>query len=206
MRVPPPKIPHLDYDQLRRRAEAFLARYHTSKRIPIPIEHIVEFDLKLDIVPLPGLEEAFEIVGFTSSDLSEITVDEYVYQHQPGRYRFTLAHETGHTVLHADLFKQQQFRTVDDWKGFVRAFPEMDLSRLEWQAHSFAGLILVPGDTLERILREVIRQVKVKGGKHDSDFANALVLEITATRFAVSASVIERRVGYDQLNLRTMWM
>jgi hypothetical protein len=99
--LPPSSVRHLSYDQLRRQAEAFLTRYHASKRIPVPIEQIVEFGLKLDIVPIPGLEEAFEVVGFTSSDLSEITVDEYVYESQANRYRFTLAHEDGHVVLHA---------------------------------------------------------------------------------------------------------
>ncbi len=78
-------------------------------------------------------------------------------------YRFPLAHEAGHVVLHTELFKQQRFRRVDDWKDFVRTFPELDLSRLEWQAHSFAGLVLVPADALERVIREVIRQVKAQG-------------------------------------------
>ena len=204
--LPSSSVPHLSYDQLRRQAEGFLARYHASKRIPIPIEKIVEFELKLDIVPVPGLEEAFEIVGFTSSDLSEITVDEYVYESQANRYRFTLAHEAGHVVLHTDLFKQQRFRRVDDWKDFVRTFPELDLSRLEWQAHSFAGLVLVPGDALERVIREVIRQVKAQGVNHERDFANDLVVEVVATRFEVSTEVIQRRLGYDQLNLKDMWV
>ena len=204
--LPSSSVPHVSYDQLRRHAEAFLARYPASKRIPIPIERIVEFELKLDIVPVPGLEEAFEIVGFTSSDLSEITVDEYVYESQANRYRFTLAHEAGHVVLHADLFKQQRFRRVDDWKDFVRTFPELDLSRLEWQAHSFAGLVLVPGDALERVVRDVIRQVKVQGVNHERDFANDLVVDVMATRFEVSTEVIQRRVGNDQLELKAMWV
>jgi len=202
----PSNVPHLSYDQLRRNAEAFLARHHASKRIPIPIERIVEFDLNLDIVPVPGLEKAFEIVGFTSSDLSEITVDEHVYESQANRYRFTLAHEAGHVVLHADLFKQQRFRRVDDWKDFVRTFPELDLSRLEWQAHSFAGLVLVPGDALERVVRDVIRQVKAQGVNHERDFANDLVVDVAATRFEVSTEVIQRRLGYDRLDLKAMWI
>ncbi len=157
-------------------------------------------------MPVPGLKEAFEIVGFTSSDLSEITVDEYVYKSQANRYRFTLAHEAGHVVLHADLFKQQRFRTIDDWKDFVRTFPELDLSRLEWQAHSFAGLVLVPGDAWERVVRDVIRQVRAQGVNRERDFANDLVVDVGATRFEVSAEVIQRRLGYDQLDLKAMWM
>ncbi len=64
--TPPPPVPHLSYDQLRRHADAFLTKYHPTQQIPVPIEQIIEFQLHLDIVPLPGLEEAFEIVGFTA--------------------------------------------------------------------------------------------------------------------------------------------
>ena len=160
MLTPPPPIPHLGYDQLRRHAEAFLAQHHPAQHIPIPIDHIIEFQLHLDIVPLPGLEEAFEIVWFTASTLDEISVDQYVYEHQPGRYRFTLAHEVGHVVLHANLFKGHRFRGVDEWKQFVRTFPDLELSRLEWQAHSFAGLILVPSEALHRELKDAAKLVK----------------------------------------------
>jgi Zn-dependent peptidase ImmA (M78 family) len=76
----------------------------------------------------------------------------------------------------------------------------LDLSRLEWQAHSFAGLVLVPGDALERVVRDVIRQVKTQGINHERDFAHDLVLDMVATRFGVSAEVIQRRLDYDRLD------
>jgi len=200
----PSSVPDLRYDQLRQSADAFLARYHPSKRVPIPIERIVDFDLGLNIVPVPGLEAAFEIVGFTSSDLTEITVDAYVYERQSGRYRFTLAHETGHVVLHADLFRQQQLESVDDWKEFVRTFPDMDLRRLEWQAHSFAGLVLVPGDALKRAASNMLRQAKAQGINQEQDFVHDVIVEALATHFEVSTGVIQRRLEYDKLDLRTM--
>lgn len=203
--TPPPPVPHLSYDQLRRHAEAFLAKHHPTQQIPVPIEQIIEFQLHLDIVPLPGLEEAFEIVGFTASTLDEISVDQYVYEHQPGRYRFTLAHEVGHVVLHAELFKEHRFRGVAEWKRFVRAFPDLELSRLEWQAHSFAGLVLVSPEALRRELTSAVRQVKAKGVAKETDFAASLIVDMVATRFQVSGDVIERRLTYDQLRLADLW-
>ena len=201
----PPAVPHLSYDQLRRHAEAFLTAYHSTQHIPTSIEQIIEFQLHIDIVPLPGLEEAFEIVGFTASTLDEISVDQHVYEHQPGRYRFTLAHEVGHVVLHADLFKGHRFRGVDEWKRFVRAFPDLELSRLEWQAHSFAGLVLVPPEALQRELKSAARQVKAKSIIGDTDFAKALLIDMVATRFQVSGDVIQRRVDYDRVDLTQLW-
>ena len=205
MVTPPPSVPHLSYDQLRRYADAFLRKYHPTLQIPVPIEQIIEFQLHLDIVPLPGLEEAFEIVGFTASTLDEISVDQHVYEHRPGRYRFTLAHEVGHVVLHAELFKEHRFRGADEWKRFVRAFPDLDLSRLEWQAHSFAGLVLVPSEALQRELKSAAKRVKASSIAKETDFTKSLIVDMMATRFQVSGDVIERRLTYDQIKMTDLW-
>lgn len=66
--------PVLSYADLRRRARDFLRTHHPAGTIPVPIEEIVEFNYRIDIVPLPGLQEAFEVDGFISSDLKAITV------------------------------------------------------------------------------------------------------------------------------------
>ena len=77
-------------------AESFLDIYSPSKTIPIQIEEIVELQLQLDLIPVPGLKDSFEKVGldidaFISSDFKSITVDEYIQEHAGNRYRFTLA-------------------------------------------------------------------------------------------------------------------
>lgn len=198
-------VQHLTYNQLRAAAEAFLKRYHASKKVPVPIEQIIEFQMGLDIVPLPGLLEAYDVDGFTSSDLLEISVDQFVYEHRPARYRFTLAHEVGHVVLHADLFKAHRFRGIEAWKRFLMDVPELDYSRLEWQAYSFGGLVLVPGDMLQQELKVAAKQVKAQGLLKETDFAKALMVDIMATRFGVSSEVIERRLGYEQIKLASFW-
>lgn len=84
--------PYHSYDDLRRQADAFLANHHPAGTIPVPIEEIIEFQLSIDIVPMPGLHTLIETDGFITSDLKEIYVDELVYTKWPNRYRFTLAH------------------------------------------------------------------------------------------------------------------
>jgi hypothetical protein len=91
--------PILSYRDLRRRAGDFLRTYHPAGTIPVPIEEIVEFRYRMDIIPVPGLQDAFEVDGFISSDLKAITVDASMQKHRQGRYRFTLAHELAHAVL-----------------------------------------------------------------------------------------------------------
>ena len=147
------------------------------------------------------MQDAYEIDGFTSGDLTAISVDQSVYERRPHRYRFTLAHEVGHVALHAKLFKEHTFRTVDEWQHFVKAFPDMDLSRLEWQAHSFAGLVLVPKEALEQSVREKIRLIKAPNLRHEEDFAKDLAIEMTAKHFDVSKEVINRRIDYDRIKL-----
>ncbi len=44
------KAPYLSKDELRRRADQFLATHNTSGTIPVPIEFIIESDFAMDIV------------------------------------------------------------------------------------------------------------------------------------------------------------
>ncbi len=100
--------PILSYRDLRVRAADFLRTHHPQGTIPVPIEEIVEFKYRIDIIPVHGLQQAFEIDGFISSDLKTITVDCFIYEHRPNRYRFTLAHELAHAVLHRKIFHDQR--------------------------------------------------------------------------------------------------
>ena len=59
--------PILSYRDLRRRAGDFLRTHHPAGTIPVPIEEIVEFRYRMDIIPVPGLQDAFEVDGFISS-------------------------------------------------------------------------------------------------------------------------------------------
>ena len=112
--------PILSYRDLRRRAGDFLRTRHPAGTIPVPIEEIVEFRYRMDIIPVPGLQDAFEVDGFISSDLKAITVDASMQKHRPGRYRFTLAHELAHAVLHRRIFLANRFGRVEDWKRFQK--------------------------------------------------------------------------------------
>lgn len=94
---------------------------------------------------------------------------------------------------------------MDEWKRFVRTFPDLELSRLEWQAHSFAGLVLVPSEALQRELKSAARQVKARSVTKELDFAKSLIVDMVATRFQVSGDVIDRRLNFDQIRLADLW-
>jgi hypothetical protein len=193
--------PVLSYEDLARRADAFLQSHHPSGVVPIPIEEIVEFRYQIDIIPVPGLREAFEVDGFISSDLKAITVDQFIYERRPRRYRFTLAHELAHAVLHGRIYQAHRFRRVEDWKQFQLQMDEEDRRWLEWQAYAFAGLILVPAESLRDRYRRAIRAARNVGLSIDKagDVARSYITDWLADRFDVSPQVIEKRLDKDKL-------
>ena len=169
--------------------------------IPVPIEEIVEFNFKIDIIPIPGLMSIDDIDGFISGDLSRISVDAIMYEHYLNRYRFTLAHELAHLVLHQKFFKAANFTKIGPWKRFVEKLDTNTYRWLEWQSHCFAGLVLVPPDPLEKKLGEAIRRAEKYGvSVHDKDdSAKQHICRWVAKRFDVSEPVVEKRIQYDQL-------
>lgn len=194
------KAPFLRYDDIRPKAADFSSVYNPSKAIPVPVEKIVELQFEMDIVPEPGLHEHFDVDSYISHDLTEIRVDDFVYQSRPGRYRFSLCHELGHRVLHREVYAALHFHTISEWKELMtNAIPERDYRILEWQASSFAGLVLVPSEDLVEKYEEVRQMIENCGLSPDSDSEvfRDTVSEYIARYFGVSSAVVTRRLQED---------
>ena len=61
------------------------------------------------------------------------------------RFRFTMAHELGHFLLHAPLFKKQGVVSVGESEDTL-SISRSDSRRLEYQANKFASCLLMPKD------------------------------------------------------------
>jgi hypothetical protein len=57
-------VPFLSYDQLKAEAAQVLLQSSYASRFPVAIELIVERDFKMDVVPIRGLQTAFNIDAF----------------------------------------------------------------------------------------------------------------------------------------------
>jgi Zn-dependent peptidase ImmA (M78 family) len=201
-------VGYLSYGFLAQKAEDFLLRYNPSGLIPIPIEEIVEFKLKVDIVPVPNLQKDFDIEGFTSSDLQNIFVDDYILSERPTRYRFTLAHEVGHIILHKEIFTKVKINSTKSWISFHENLDDWERSALEFQGYAFGGLILVPPKDLKKSLLENLREVnplikicrtrKIPRSEY-LKYAKELLASKLVPIFDVSMDVISRRIEYDKL-------
>lgn len=193
------EIPYLPYDRLRPIADDFLKRHNQNLEFPIPIEKIVDNDFAIDVVPTPGLHRAFDIDSYITSDSSAIHVDEYVYESRERRFRFSLAHELSHLLLHRDVFAQLSFSNISEWKAVVTSIPEREYGLLEFQANSLAGLILVPPAELSTRFDKIADTVK----SHRLDIRDPAVVDRIeqrlASEFNVSQAVIHRRLDFDKL-------
>jgi hypothetical protein len=186
-------------------AEDFRAKFNKPpERIPVPIENIIEFELGVEIRPIPNLKVKCDIEGFLSSNLKTIFVDEYMYNDDryENRLRFTLAHEVGHLILHEDEIRKMEFRNSKDWLDFNSMQKDEDIEWFERQAKQFAGRLLVPKDPLKRAIESLSSQIdEFRGLSPEPN--DDLLLEILAKKicksFGVSHEVIKRRIVVEKL-------
>jgi len=170
--------------------------------IPVPIEKIVEINLRISVHPKQDLKASADIDGFISNDLRTIYVDAGMYadERYDRRIRFTYAHEIGHLVLHSADIQSCKFQSENDWFQFRENLQEVSLSRFEWQAYEFAGRLLVPVniliDKLE-LLKPKIRQYLEK--YEDKDMLIDSISSFLCKDFEVSDEVIQRRIKNENL-------
>ena len=181
---------------IRDKVEDFLAEYHPSGDIPIPIIEIVEFDLGIEMFPLPDAQKIFGFMAALSNDLQTIVYDERSDTKNPHRFRFTVAHEIGHRVLHGSPISSLTLTDKQAWKTAVSEIDPKMYTRLEIQAGIFAGQVLVPTLVLLVAVEEIVQRAQENkfNLSEAGDEAYDFVARPRAKRFNVSTDVIARRI------------
>ena len=82
--------------------------------------------------------------GFLGRHRKVIYVDEYQYDNFVEKYRFTLAHEVGHFVMHESVYEGLYFDSEQEFMEWLQSRPRNELGWFETQANWFAGQLLVP--------------------------------------------------------------
>jgi Zn-dependent peptidase ImmA (M78 family) len=154
--------------------------------------------LGINIIPVPGLID-FHVDAYTWGDMENIVVDKFFYDKQSRRYRFTLAHEMGHIILHAEILKRSQVASVEEYLDFVNDIGEEAHRWTEWQADCFAGLVLVPAGPLVAKLHEASKMANEKGLSEQDVTTRGYIADWISDFFEVSAQTIETRLVYDGL-------
>lgn len=188
-----------------REAEIFRKKYvKPVSIIPIPIEEIIEFKLGLEIVPINGLKSKCDIEGFLGQDLKIIYVDNQCYSDIKylNRLRFTLAHEVGHLILHAEKIKSLKFRNFEEWQKLILSQSDDEIRWIEKQASQFAGRLLVPLQDLEKFIDNEKDNIELFRSKFPIADDNFLLDHLSSKinkHFAVSSDVIKRRIWDEKI-------
>lgn len=135
-----PKPEWLSQPHICKIADKFRADHTINpNEIPVPVEEIAELRLKLNLIPAKGLLSSAGIEGILTNNRTAIVVDKGRYEGVISRFRFTLAHELGHYVLHKDVYNAIEFKDILDIQEFINKLGQEDLGWFEWQANEFAG-------------------------------------------------------------------
>lgn len=195
-------LPYLSEDQLSRRAERFLREHNAWGQIPVPIEHIIDVGLQINIIPIRGLKQVCDTDAFISSDFTEISVDEPVYKHpSENRYRFSLAHEIAHYLLHRDVFMAYPVYDIEQYRAFRARISPESYDRLEGQANAMTRFILVPRARLSELFRQAKVMAEGAGFPLHGNWNVAFdyVCRWLGLRFQVSPAVIAICLERDRL-------
>lgn len=166
-------VPRLSKKYLEELAESKLDEWGLHYQFPTPIDDIVAFrlGLEIDFFELPN-----DILGLTAFKEKTIIIKSSLVDNMnlSGRYRFTLAHECGHYILHRDYYLQlnenqekcsviidNEKTIVEDQNTNKKLFSKED--RLEWQANYFAACILMPEKIFQAKLLNLFKKYDLKG-------------------------------------------
>jgi len=178
-----------------RKANEFLQKYNPSGSLPIPIEEIVELQMNIALVVVPGIKELLGIDAFISSDFSQITIDEYAYKNYAERTKFSIAHEIGHSILHAEWYQKHGPKDLDDYLTFHDRINQESYKYLEIQANTFAGLILVPTTPLTTLLKTKLGRTPM-----NEDLSTILpIFQEMLDIFKISGEMLLYRVQKEKL-------
>ncbi len=130
---------------------AYGRRYGYVDRLPIPLEHLVDYHLELafDCAVIPGSTPQIPAAldygrrAIYLNDLARPLFDQY-----PGLENFSIAHEVGHWILHVDHAALNQPGLFEVEQRHALLCRHGDRSRREIQAERFAAYLLMPRDLI----------------------------------------------------------
>ncbi|MBR1513885.1 MAG: ImmA/IrrE family metallo-endopeptidase [Bacteroidales bacterium] len=145
-----------------------------------------------------------KVLGEIDFESKTILVSDTLQEGSP-RWRFTVAHELGHIVLHSKAILQSNIKAIEEYIDDEMAesanISNKTITRMEIQANSFASLLLLPPHQFELaykalFIKEGVRnypELYLKGQKCNVELSNWMIQHLSAY-FNVSKAVILRRL------------
>lgn len=160
-------------DQL---ATSYIAYYQPEilkKPAPFDVHRFVDTKLEdlTGVVPVYSRELPPEIYGLTDSSENRLEIQEALAEDpfQEKFFRSTLAHESGHCIIHVPQLRKlnrvQVFRQgKEDGSDGVKLYRKDDIPLYcnpEWQAFRFAGALLIPEEPLRMMLADGASNIEI---------------------------------------------
>ncbi len=185
------KVPFLKNIEIESVAENFREKY-TNNSIPINVEKIIEFELDIEIIPIPELGNNCDTDALITSNWKFIYVDnsKYLDDKYQNRLRFSLAHEIGHFILHKEIYKSFSIKSLEDFYSFIGDVPGSEYEYLEIQANKFANYLLIPRGVLKKEKDKLLKK-NSELDDIDSETVNSYIAGPLSSVFGVSAQVAE---------------
>lgn len=183
--------------ELRSIAEGIKREYDKENPLEVDIERTIEshYQLTIDIV---ALDPACGVEAFLNLTAKTIYIDVNLadLDYNEHRYRFTLAEELGHFVLHSELFKG--ISSLQDYIRVYQSIPEDDFNRFEMDAKALAGMILMPEQSfIERLIHHRDSRLQTLGTSPGAEALSILVSQVgreLIADFDVSEASVRHRL------------
>ncbi len=158
--------------------------------------------MDLHIYPFPNLYRIFKQNGFLGRERKVIYIDEYQYDNFVEKYRFTLAHEVGHFIMHESLYEGLSFNSEEEYIEWLQSRPRNSLGWFETHANWFAGQILVPTEWLEKYCVSLLESYRdqFSGIEYLSPEFWSYASNDLAEPFEVNPIVVEIRIRNEGLS------
>jgi|LDZT01.1.fsa_nt_gi hypothetical protein len=118
---------------------------------------IAEQKLNIKIIPIPDLIKLVSVDTLITSKWNTVFTDSFFYLERENRFRFSLAHEIGHFVLHKEIYESLVIENIEDYENFFANMSQDDYRFFESQANRFANYLLIPTDRLEKEIEDTTK-------------------------------------------------
>jgi len=193
----------ITYERYKEIAENFLEKHNFRKGIiPTDIEMLIKKS-GIVIVAFDGLKKDYSVKGLVAKDVKndgpvKIFIDARHYEEDEFEYKFTLAEELGHILLHFDFY--DRVHTVDDYIKISNSINDDDYRRFEQQARNIASFLLLPQKEFnEYVIGWIEKNIeKLIGFNYESPenfseiISRALSRDIVLSQHVISRTIINR--------------
>lgn len=144
--------------------------FHPEHPLEVDIELMIERDgVRIDAVPLKT-EKGIEAWISLSARILYVEISLADADWQERRYRFTLAEEYAHKILHQGIFAGAT--TPEEWIARWNKLPDDRYMRLDRQAKELAGILLMPErEFMARMLKLRDDFIDITGVRRDLSLA-----------------------------------